>query len=228
MSQNGPLPAALTLPLRDVLRGLATPAAGSARLLQPAGRILPPPIRNALNSLAENLARPQHTAAIPVDDIHIVYGILHGTPPPEGARGAIARVLSYAVEVLRPASGRPPFLVSETVAALAATETVYHKAPATAPDRAADLFADLARSHSVGRVPGTGIGLDDADQAQIETTLITILVWLLTDRPQDSQEEPALLTLSDGLVTVMADDVAAARGGSAALAETLKRLSAMV
>ncbi|GIX13456.1 MAG: hypothetical protein KatS3mg118_1415 [Paracoccaceae bacterium] len=216
-----PVAQALSMPLRDALRGLAGVADLTEELLEPLRRAVPAPVLDALRALEGRGARLLE-AGISEADIGAAAAFLAGPSARRSDAFACARVLAFAWDHLRRRE-EPSLLLSEVLTA-ARLGTIADRT-AGPPMRAAQLVLALRDAHVAGRIPGLPVTLDEGEKAAIELRLCGLAVWLLAERGTSLAEEVRLLDLADALVAAESARLRAAMGDPAALAQALHEIS---
>ncbi|MEM7613935.1 MAG: hypothetical protein AAF245_02750 [Pseudomonadota bacterium] len=222
------VPSTLSMPLRDVLRGLRGASVGAEELLEPAGKLVPGPLRDIMRSVmhaAEDAGREVLQAAIPTADEIADAAAYTARDGPRPERRVMARVLTYGIESYLGRYTEDAMLVSETVTAVALQDVMSGPAP---EGRAAGLVAALIESAAIGPAPGTPLSPSGEDAEGIHLASFATVLWLLVERAEMPEEEAALLDLCGGLTHSLRDEVLAAIRGEEGLSEKLSSLADIV
>ncbi len=227
------MPTALALPLRDLLQGMRTAANLSEELLGPAGRLMPPPLRDVLKDTleaAERVGKRTMERTPPsAEDMAAVGTILSGETPPSPLEREVANVLGYGLEHALAATPDDHLMISELVTSLSfASALARPKLTADPARNAATAALALSEAHAAGTVPGTGFALGEDAEQRINRAIFAVMMWLLTDRPEHPEDEARLLALSTGLAQASAKDVEAAFHDPETLTSQLAQLAAMI
>lgn len=225
--RNRLMPPEVSAPLRDVLRGVRTAGDISEHLLRPLGGLLPASLRRMLHDTVAAAERAgNHVTRYDEpgpDEIAAASDVLETG---EGDSGTLARVLACALERALAADAAAQLMISETVAALALRSALPGEGGRAS--RAARVLQALSRAHVAGKVPGTGLALDAAEQARIDRALVGVLLWLMADRPEYPDDEARILELSVGLANALSDELGPLLADHGALALELDQLAAMI
>jgi len=223
-----PLPRALTMPLRDVLRGVTSVADVTEEVLEPAAALLPGPVQATFRSALATIEGAGSRAVTPVidhGDIDRASAFLQGSDTSREALETFVNVLTYVWErSLSKNADHPHILFSETIATASLMVKGRGEAASSYARTAAILMA-LRQANAASRLPGTPIAPSDDERAFIDQTLLSGCVWLLSDRAPDLAEEERLLDLASTLVQALAGDVAAGFADQDLLAEHLQSLA---
>ena len=158
MSQRSrlPLPRALTMPLRDVLRGVTSVADVTEEVLEPAAALLPGPVRATFRSALASVEGAGARVVTPVidhNDIDMASAFLQGSDISRTALETFVSVLAFVWErSLSKDAGHPTILFSETIVAASLVVTGPGKA-VSAHARAAAVLMALRRTNAVSRLP---------------------------------------------------------------------------
>lgn len=237
--------APLTMPLRDLRRGLmeagrlprdlfrplvrpSDQAAAGTALPRALPRALPGPAREALALLRDAARRAEgrvFDADAPVPgEIARAAGALRTAG--RASDRTLARVVSFAIERVLADLPRARLLVSETVAA--AVLAALPSRQGDGADRAARIALALLAGHAVGPVPGTPVPIAAEDRPVAMHAVHAALLWLLAERPDAGSDEPALLELCLRLTEGMAGEIDGAFASADRLAAELRALAAVV
>lgn len=193
-SARTPLPSAVKMPLRDILRGVATVADVTEEILEPAKSLLPGPVRAGFRTaLAMVDAAGSRAVKPPIDedDIAMASGYARGTDADGDGAGALVRVLAFAWAIATEESPIAHVMFSETIAARSLA--VHQDRSAETPlERTADILTYLRSDGVAGRFPGLSGKAAPEEQEQIDLTLTACFVWLLADRANSVEEEEDL------------------------------------
>lgn len=223
-----PLPRALSMPLRDVLRGVTSVADVTEEILEPAAALLPGPVQATFRSALATVEGAGARAITPVidhSDIDRASAFLQGSDTSRGALETFVNVLAYVWERSHSkTTDHPHVLFSETIAA--ASLVVKGRGEPVSPRvRAAAILMALRQANTASRLPGMPIAPSDDERALIDQTLLSGCVWLLSDRASDFSEEERLLDLALALVQALASDVTAGFADQDLLAEQIQSLA---
>ena len=221
------MPPEISVPLRDLLRGVRTATEISEEVLRPLGGLLPGTLRRMLHDTLEAADRAgrqaTHFDAPEPAEIAAAADVLANG---EGALPALTRVLAYGLERALAADAARHLMISETVASMALRGALAGGGGRAA--RAARMVQALSRAHVAGRMPGTGLALDAAEQARIDRALIGVMLWLMAERAATPAEEARLLELSVGLAQALSDELDPLMSDAEALARELDQLAGMI
>ena len=223
------VPSALRLPLRDALRGVRKASELSDDLLKPVREALPEPVRDFLRDALQTAeAAGQRVVSSPnptADEMAETVAALQGHV---GETGTTARVIAFGLETAL-AARQSRLLVSETVAALAVRGAFDNLPDNTTPAaRAVAAYRALSADHVAGRMPGTGIALGQSDEVDIDAALLTVMLWLLAERPADPDEEQAIVGIAAGLLTATLENEDLRTLDDEALADRLDELAGLI
>ena len=214
------------MPLRDVLRGVASFAEATEDILAPLKDALPPPVRTTLRSALRTIEG--HGAEIvggqvDLDDIGRASAFLRGVAHEAGDAECCAKVLAFAWEKMTsPQNLRP--LLSETLSSL--RMSTLGDAHLGAPsNHAALVLKTLRDGHVAGGLPGVSSDLSHGEQEAIDLRLFAFAIWLLADPGQTLDEEMQLLDMAMALTQAFGDDVSKAMVGEGDLVALLETLS---
>ena len=207
------------MPLRDALRGMATIVDTAEAVLAPAAHLLPEPLevrlRDAMASVeraGRNLIHP----AIESQAIAATARFLLGDEESPATAPEAASVFVYAWETLKELDLAGHFLISETLTA----DVLSRASDGDSGARRAALMTIALRNASVIG-PAPGLVSANAEQREISTGLLAIMVWVLANRPEDVAEERMLLGLSHALVTAEDFDLERCFSDADAMSEIL-------
>lgn len=200
VSQSAKLmPSALSMPLRDVLRGLRGASESAEGLLSPAGDLVPPPIRDVLRGaarVAERAGTEVLGAAVPRADQIAAAAAYLVDAGPSVPRETLAKVITYGAEAYLARHGTHPALVSETVLAVALGPAL---AAQPQVPRAEAVIDAIVQGAAIGPAPGTPFVSGEDAQKGAQLAAFATVLWLLVERAQDLAEEYVLLDLCIGL-----------------------------
>lgn len=224
-----PLPRALKMPLRDVLRGVTTVADLTEEILEPATALLPGPVQSTFRSALATFEGAGASAVTPrIDpaDIARASAYLQGVDVSRDALETFVNVLAFAWERGQAGHDGQHLLFSETVAAarLATAEIANagKRVAGIVHARAAALLTVLRKSTAASRLPGIPMTPGEKERASIDRTLLAAFTWLLSERALDLGEEERLLELALALIQALGDDALDGMDDQALLAEQLQ------
>jgi hypothetical protein len=214
----------LGMPLRDLMRGVASIAESTEIALEPALSSLPLGARDvfgrALQAIEEEGARllaPQ----IGHDDIRRAAEFLRGTANRRRDAECCARVLGFAWDYMRGDDEHTYDILSETLAV--SRLAALRNAPAISEnEHAAQLFLDLRGWRVVGSLPGLPISEAAAQREATDLKLFALMAWLLTHRAEDRDAEIELLKMALALTQALRSDILAALADQSRLAAQFK------
>ena len=223
-----PLPRALKMPLRDMLRGVATVADVTEEMLEPAAALLPKPVQSSFRAALATFEDAGHRAVTPtVDlaDIARAAAYLRGKDSTRTALETFVNVLAHAWErALSADDTRQHLLFSETVAA--ASLAVRRQGASKTPYRhAAAVLASLRRANAASKLPGTPMASSENEQAYIDRSLLSSAVWLLSERGSTLKEEERLFELAFALTQALENDMQLGMADEGVLAERIENLA---
>ncbi len=222
-----PLPRALKMPLRDILRGVTAVADLTEEVLEPATALLPGPVHATFKSALatfEGAGARAVTPSIDAADIARAASYIKGKDSSRDALETFVNVLAFAWERAQTGNEDQYLLLSETVAA--ASLAVGSKGEVEAAEmRAADLLLALRKTNAASRMPGIPMSPGEEERAYIDQILLATTVWLLSERALDLAEEERLLELSRALVQAIGDEVRGSFADRDQLANQLRRLA---
>jgi hypothetical protein len=191
MRSSYPNPRALTLPLRDLVRGVRQHAGPAARIVSHALESLPGPLRHVVEDITPfdpggaGLSGPPGTALVAT-----AAAAMQGA---EMSATQMATCAGFALSVLLAEADEPDLLVSETILALC-----WHDAE-TDPARAAALLHAMVRRKPFGTAPGFQSGGDGPGDEFILRTCIGAVLWLLTEPGDGTTAEEDLVRIAGWL-----------------------------
>lgn len=222
--------ATLSMPLRDVARGLRAAGHATEPLLRNAGDVLPGGMADAMRKTVERagefgargigVSDPSHAEIISASDALV--NRTSGLP-------AVAKTVVAALQHLIEHHPEKPQMISETVTAMA-IRSAFAKLPADAPsaEAGAAVVGALLQAHAVGQFPGTPLASGDTSQSIARRAVVSSVLWLLADRAEDLTQDIALLDLCEALVEGLETDAESAMEDPASLAELLAELADVV
>ena len=214
-----PLPNELSMPVRDILRGLRHGLGQPPRLAEPVDAALPGILRNVATQVAELASAGLPPARSGTQAALDRAAELSGLTPDKATADLAAHIIYHGSNFALSHLGRGDLMVSETVARIA-YDSAMAQADGDSFERAGALYQSLLSHHVVGVAPGTGIGLTEADRAPTQTALLAVLLWMLVERNGAPQPEAEVLTLCvDVATSILAE---AAPGDPADLAQIFK------
>lgn len=222
-----PLPRVLKMPLRDILRGVATVADVTEEVLEPATALLPGPVqapfRSALAAFEDAGARAV-TPRIDFADIVRASAFLQGSDTSREATEIFVSVLAYVWERALSRHGDLHLLFSETVAAASLAVRTKDDTK-TSYARAAAILTSLRDANAASRLPGIPMAPSENERIYVDQTMLSACVWLLSERATDMTEEARLLELAFALTQALEDDLLAGSPDETLLAEQMKNLA---
>jgi hypothetical protein len=215
------------MPLRDILRGVATVADLTEEVLEPATALLPGPVRSSFRSALATFDGAGARAVTPrIDpaDIAQASAFLHGSDTGLEAIETFVSVLAYAWQHAQSMGADQHLLFSETVAA--ASLAVIGKGDARASEtRTAAILMALRRTNTASRLPGIPMTPTEDERAYVDRILMAACVWLLSERASGVVEEKRLLELALALVRARSDVALSGFADHRRLAEQLRSLA---
>ena len=222
-----PLPRALKMPLRDILRGVTTVADVTEEVLEPATALLPGPVqatfRSALATFDEAGTRAV-TPSIDMADIAKAKAYLQGTDKNREALEIFVNVLAFVWERALTRHREQQLLFSETVAAARLAVRGRGIEP-TGYARAAAILTCLRKANAASRLPGTPVATREGEGVYVDKIWLSACVWLLSERAPALAEDIRLLELAFALTDALEQDVVTDMGDEKLLAETLESLA---
>ncbi|MEM8948184.1 MAG: hypothetical protein AAGA21_04960 [Pseudomonadota bacterium] len=222
-----PLPRALKMPLRDILRGVATAADVTEEVLEPATALLPgavqTPFRSALAAFEQAGSRAV-TPTIDASDIAVAKDYLKGVDQSRNALETFVSVLAFVWERALSRHGNHQLLFSETVAA-ASLAVGAGGDDKTSYARAAAILTRLKKANAASRVPGTPVALSEEEGVYVDKTWLSASVWLLSERAPNLTDDIRLLELAMALTEALENDVIIAMADEVLLIETMQSLA---
>lgn len=191
MSTPYPNPRALTLPLRDLMRGLRQHGGPAASLAAQAMDALPDPLRDAFANITPFdprdavLSGPPNTSSV-VEAAAALRGA-------EISATKMAACAAFACSVLLAEAKEQDLLISETIFALC-----WHDAE-TQPYRAAALLHALVRREPFGVAPGLPAPGQSLEKGLLMRTCIGLVLWLSTEPGDSKTPEEELVRISGWL-----------------------------
>ena len=222
-----PLPRALKMPLRDILRGVTTVADLTEDVLEPATALLPGSVQSSFRSALATFEEAGASAVTPrigPADIARASSYLHGTDTSREALETFVSVLAFAWARAQAGDVERPLLLSETVAA--ASLAIIGKGDAkTSFERVAALLMALRKTNAASRLPGIPVTPGEEERAHVDRLLLAVSVWLLSERAPGLAEEERLLQLSLALIQALGEEVLEGFADQPQLAEQLQWLA---
>lgn len=204
-----PFPPDPKMLLRDALRGVADVADATEDALEQAGRMLPEPLRDpilvALRSL-ERAGRRLVIAPVSLTDLRAAADFVAGRDRSDRAVAETAKVICYAWEHLRDARPHDRLMISESILADSLSRIPVEPAGSEAL-RAARIVVQTRRSSAIGRMPGvsTQVAPDIGDDNDLR--LVSVIVWLMSQRAGEIEAEARLLELALVLCTAYGSEI---------------------
>ena len=200
----------LRMPLRDALRGVATLADATEEMLEPTAQLLPSGLRarfrEALGSI-EQVGKRLIYFPIEMDTIATASRFLLASESGTSAADKCATVFAHAWEHLNEARVTHRYMISETILAERMRRT-RSASSGTGFVFAATVLIDARRSSAIGLLPRLARSFTAEEQAEIDLTLLTIGVWLLSNRAETMANEEKLLELAMALVHALQAEAA--------------------
>lgn len=222
MQKTGSLiPELLTMPLRDVARGLSGVAPLTEDALAPVYSALPKPLQTALRDTIDAIKSGGASVVsfgVDVGEIERASLFVSGAPSRSEDAAICAKVIAFAWDRLKPGQ-----LASETV--LAPYLATNPGKGATPFEHAAALLLGMAESNAFGRAPG--LPLPDAGdvRADVALALVAPVIWLLADREETLEADVHLLELANALAGAFEDTIRSALSDRDHLAELLRTMA---
>lgn len=213
MSSSYPNPRALTLPLRDLVRGVRQHAGPAASIVSHALEALPGPLRHVVEDITPfdpkgaGLSGPPSPAA--------VAGAAAAMQGADMSATEMAGCAGFAISVLLAEAEQPDLLVSETILALC-----WHDAE-TAPHRAAAMVQAMIKRAPYGVAPGM-MNAPRPDETLALRVYIGAVLWLLTEPGDANTPEEELVRIAGWLGAGSLDACQAALHDPAALEAILR------
>ncbi|MEP3303985.1 MAG: hypothetical protein ABJO05_18625 [Roseibium sp.] len=194
MSVSHPDPRELTLPLRDLVRGLHQKASSSRALLAPALEFLPGPLREAIRDITQinrpggkvlrSFRKPDSAAVVRTA------AALRGETVPAVDTVSVA---AFAIRILLDAANEQDFLISKTILALCWHDVGDRRF------RAAAYVHALVNRNPFGVAPGLVHTEADLDGRERKRICIALVLWLLADHEDDGACEEELVRIAGWL-----------------------------
>ncbi len=206
----------LTLPARDLARGVRHSVEQSKRLAEPIRQALPEPVLSLARELMSDFEGMAASARGLVR--RGAGGRINGLEEIAAAKDpgpAFARAAVFGLEAALERLGRADLMASETLAAVAWRAAGPGQASAEA---AARLVLALEQGDVVGLVPGTPFGMGPAEGRLVRQAAVATMLWMLVAR-ETPEDEAALLGLCVDVVGTL--EAEAAEADAAGLARLL-------
>ncbi len=188
-----PLPSELSMPVRDILRGLRKTLNGPPKLADSVEAALPAVLRDIAQGVAR-FARAGLDPQTPPRPCLDRVAQLHGFDADRATADLFADLAYRGLEFVLARQERPDLMVSETIARIA-YDSAMANTTGDAFHRAQDLFQNLRDHHVIGAAPGTPLGLTASDNRIIQIALLALLLWMLVERDATPQPEAEVLAL---------------------------------
>lgn len=191
MSSSYPNPRALTLPLRDLVRGVRQHAGPAASIVSHALEALPGPLRHVVEDITPFDPKGAGLSGPPSPEV-----VTDAAAAMQGADMSatqMAACAGFAISVLLAEAEHPNLLVSETMLAMC-----WHEAE-TQPYRAAALLQAMIKRAPYGVAPGLVSGGKGPEEALALRIYIGAVLWLLTDPGDGNTPEEELVRIAGWL-----------------------------
>lgn len=191
MSSSYPNPRALTLPLRDLVRGVRQHAGPAASVVSHALEALPGPLRHAVENITP--FDPKEAGISGPPETSVVADAAAAMQGADMSATQMAACAGFAISVLLAEAKESDLLVSETILALC-----WHDAEKE-PFRAAALLHAMIRREPFGVAPGF-LGSGQGPEVGLPLrTCIGAVLWLLTEPGDGKTSEEELVRISGWL-----------------------------
>lgn len=191
MSSSYPNPRALTLPLRDLVRGVRQHAGPAASMMSHALDVLPRPLRHVVEDMTPFDPKGAGISGPPETSV-----VAEAAAAMQGADMSaiqMAACAGFAISVLLVEAEESDLLVSETILAMC-----WHDAE-TQPYRAAALLRAMIQREPFGIAPGLLASGQGPEAGLPLRTCIGAVLWLLTEPGDDKTPEEELVRISGWL-----------------------------
>lgn len=188
-----PLPSELSMPVRDILRGLRKTLSGPPKLADPVEAALPLELKDIAQGVARFARAGLDPLTPPRPGLDRVTQLL-GFSADRATADLFADLAYRGLGLVLARQERSDLMVSETLARIA-YDSAMANAAGDAFHRARDLYQNLRDHHVIGAAPGTGLGLEAADTRVIQIALLALLLWMLVARDATPQPEAEVLAL---------------------------------
>lgn len=190
---------ALTLPLRDIFRGIQQLQLVPDSVTKTALETLPQPIRAALREISgidaneSDLDHPDHTP--------LIASAAQALHKGSGSSTDVAKASAIALRHLLDANSQRPCLVSET-----ALSRCWRRAEGTA-NAAARFAIEIERHEPYRDIVGMPYEQNDTTTAKREYITLALCIWLLAERANDDLKETDLLDIASIIASELELDV---------------------
>ncbi|WP_417426914.1 hypothetical protein [Hoeflea sp.] len=194
MTVSHPDPRELTLPLRDLVRGLRQKTSTPRAMLAPALELLPGPLRDVIKNIAHIGRETEHgTRATRQPQMAVITRSAAALRGEAVAASDTAAAASYAIGILLDAVKARDLLVSETMLALC-----WHDAREQSFRAAGYLYALFDRE-PFGVAPGLLHSDPTLSDTERLTICIAVVLWLLSDHDDEGISEFELVKIAGWL-----------------------------
>lgn len=194
MSVSHPDPRELTLPLRDLVRGLRQKTSVPRAMLAPALELLPEPLRDAIRDITHiKRATEKGALAIRQPEMALIVRSAAALRGKAVSASDTAAAASFGVGVLLDAANARDLLISETMLAMC-----WHDAEGRR-FRAANYLHALFDREPFGVAPGLLHSTADLGDEERLRICIAVVLWLLSDHNDDGMSEIELVKIAGWL-----------------------------
>lgn len=194
MTVSHPDPRELTLPLRDLVRGVRQKTSAPRAMLAPALDLLPGPLREIIKDLSRSDDQSGHgTRAIRQPQMAVIASSAAALRGEAAAASDTATAAAYAINVLLHARKARDLLVSETILALCWHEARHQ------PFAAATYLHALFDREPFGVAPGLLHSDPTLGSDERLRICIAVVLWLLADHNDEGIEEFELVKIAGWL-----------------------------
>lgn len=191
MSTSYPNPRTLTLPLRDLVRGIRQHAGPAAFIMSKASEVLPGPLRHALKNITP--FDPNNADISGPPEALIVAQAAAAMRGREMSATQMAACAGFACSILLAEAQEEDMLVSETIFALC-----WHDAEIQQHRAAAFLHA-MIRRQPFGVAPGLPAPGQGPAPELLMRICVGVVLWLLTEPGDSNTTEEELVRISGWL-----------------------------
>lgn len=194
MTVSHPDPRELTLPLRDLVRGIRQKTSAPRAMLAPALEFLPGPLREAIKGISHSGHDAGHgTRVIRQPQMTVIARSAAALRGEDAAASDTAAAASYAISVLLDTGKAGDLLVSETILAMC-----WHDARQQ-PFAAAGYLHALFDREPFGVAPGLLHSDPTLGSTERLRICIAVVLWLLADHNDEGISEVELVKISGWL-----------------------------
>lgn len=194
MTVSHPDPRELTLPLRDLVRGLRQKTSAPRAMLAPALDLLPGPLREVMKGISHSgLDTERGARAIRQPQMAVIARSAAALRGEAAAASDTAAAASYAISVLLDAVKARDLLISETILAMC-----WHDARQQ-PYPAAGYLRALVDREPFGLAPGLLHADPTLGNTERLKICIAVVLWLLADHNDDGISEFELVKIAGWL-----------------------------